>query len=232
MTNIGNNLPPVPESLKETWNKASSDGKITKKEYSELVKTAAPMGENKEFDSQELEFLSSLKEKFGNSDSIPVNKKGTADTNIKFIDSEIPNSVKKEYKEAIKDSKVSEKEYSKILKAAAPNSLDSELCDKEVKFLSKLKNKIENSESKSDYKSEILNKEKKQSKNEDSINKKYDVPSSLKESYKEALIDGKISKDEFHKLLNQAAPNKKNDELSEDEINFLANLKEKINNDN
>lgn len=58
----------VPESLKEAWNKAVSDGKITVSEYEDIKKVAAPNGVDSDLDPKEEEFLSNLRSLLVNTD--------------------------------------------------------------------------------------------------------------------------------------------------------------------
>ncbi|RYY00626.1 hypothetical protein EON78_00625, partial [bacterium] len=53
----------VPESLKATWDKITSDGKVDSNEYAELLKAASPTGKNEEFDDNELNLLKDVKAK-------------------------------------------------------------------------------------------------------------------------------------------------------------------------
>lgn len=62
----------VPDTLKETWQKVSADGKITRDDYKQLIKAAAPTNSGKELDDNEAKFLAGIKERIANNESIDI----------------------------------------------------------------------------------------------------------------------------------------------------------------
>ncbi|RYX97535.1 hypothetical protein EON78_05405 [bacterium] len=52
----------IPKSLQSTWTEAIKDNKVTKEEYSKLLSAASPNKKNEEFDNEEIEFLSTVKQ--------------------------------------------------------------------------------------------------------------------------------------------------------------------------
>lgn len=194
----------VPDTLKEEWKTANSDGKITVKEYTDLLKKAAPNATNKELTEDEVKFLSKLKEEINST------KDGILDTNT--VDSSkfknIPDTLKKEWNNVSKDGKINKEEYNKLLDKAIPNKHDEELDNDELKFFKELKGEFD--------------------KNEKGISKSKAVPKSLEKEWKEANKDEKITPQEYNNLVNKAAPSNTNKEFSPAEVNFLSDLKKKL----
>lgn len=52
----------IPKSLQSVWTEAIKDNKVTKEEYSKLLSAASPNKKNEEFDNEEIEFLSTVKQ--------------------------------------------------------------------------------------------------------------------------------------------------------------------------
>ena len=55
-----------------------------------------------------------------------------------------------------------------------------------------------------------------------------EIPKSLQPVWAEAIKDNKITQQEYKKLIDVAAPNKKNEEFEDDEINFLGEVQKGI----
>ena len=208
----------VPETLKEAWKAVSADGSISTDDYVKLLTAAAPNQKDSELDDSEKDFLVNLRENLvnNNGNSVPLSK-------ISFVDDiaekaktfklpEVPETLKGNWDRYAKDGKVDVKDYEKLLNAAAPNKENEEFDEKEIQFLSKLKDALADNNGSIDVKNIEFHKSGPK------------VPDTLEKAWKEITKDGTISKDDFNTLLEAASPNRKDDELDVAEINFLKNI--------
>lgn len=138
----------VPDTLKEVWNKISVDGKISKDEYKELIKAAAPKGKDVELDPQEIQFLEMLKQKFQGVEEVEVDKPAQKEEPKKEdpkpapTETKIPSTLEALWKELSKDKEITVSDLKALIKAAKPNGKDEELDADEIKFLSELTSKM------------------------------------------------------------------------------------------
>lgn len=142
----------VPETLENTWKEASKDSKIDAKEYQTLLNTAAPNHKDEELDKEEISFLKKVKSKLtennGEHSLKPTKNEDTSKSETKSpstkseIKEKVPSTLKDVWKEVSKDNKIDKNEYQTLLKAAAPNSKNSEFSEEEVSFLKDLRNEL------------------------------------------------------------------------------------------
>jgi hypothetical protein len=137
----------IPDSIKETWNKVSADGKITKADYNEIIKAAAPNGKDEELEPSEVEFLKSLKEKFTDSVEVvdvevikPQENKPEVKTETSGV--KIPSTLESIWKQISQDKEITVDDLDALIKAAKPNGKDDELDADEIKFISDLTKKM------------------------------------------------------------------------------------------
>jgi len=171
---------------------------------------------------------------------------------------EIPKSLENIWNKVSSDGFITKEDYNAILNEAAPNKLPEEIDGQEEKFLETLHTKLTKDISKGKVPvSEIIfendtqenkveenannNKKEKNNKvdntnnikqNNQVSNNKYSIdipiPDTLKAVWNEVSKKGVINADDFEKIKLAAAPNKKNAEFDNDEINFLAELYDRM----
>lgn len=139
----------VPDTLKETWKKISADGSISKADYSELIKATAPTGKDDEIDEKEAAFLSKLKEKFGDKESVEVEVPKKAEENKPQPQPQpepqkvkIPSTLQSIWEQLTKDKDVTVDDLNALIKAAMPTGKDEEMDAEERKFITDLTNKM------------------------------------------------------------------------------------------
>lgn len=235
----------VPATLKAAWNKVTADGKLTKADYEQLVKAASPNKKNSEFDDSELEFLASVKDMFDQnkvevleinkpaSTQQPTEKTETKPTGNSVEDS-VPSTLKSTWNKVTADGKLTRADYEQLVKAASPNKKNSEFDNSELEFLKAVKDMFDTN------KADVLEVVKPQAettktppKTETGKTNKVSAssfapPQSLKATWSKVVADGKITNADYEQLMKAAAPNKKNNEFENDEIEFLGSLKEKL----
>jgi hypothetical protein len=243
----------IPETLKSTWNELTADGKLTKADHELLVKAAAPNMKNSEFDDSELEFLATIKEMFekNNVDELEIQKpevkskpqqttakKETTSSSNVTSDDGIPKTLKSTWDKITADGKLTKADYELLVKAASPNMKNNEFDDSELEFLATIKEMFEKNKvdeldvQKPEVKSkpqQTVNTKTTTKPSSPSISaKNFSPPETLKAAWSKAISDGKVNDADFETLMKAASPNKKNVEFENDEIEFLADLKEKI----
>ena len=131
----------VPPTLEETWKKVSSDGKISKEDYVQLLKTAAPNMKDQELDEKEISFLTNIKTKLTDVGDKVGDSTGKPAKTEKEVP--VPKSLEETWKKVSGDgNKISKEDYQLLLKEAAPNKKNSEFDEGEIAFLKSLKDNL------------------------------------------------------------------------------------------
>ncbi len=232
----------IPDSIKSTWKQVTADGKLTKSDYQKLIDVASPNKKNQEFDNSELEFLAGIKDKFAelNTDELEVEKPKVETSATKessgSIEDSIPSTLKSTWKQVTSDGKLTKADYQKLIDAASPNKKNEEFEDSELEFLATIKdlfakNGVDELEvAKPQAENKPVSKPTTANTYVTSKHQtfKLNPPESLKKAWETLSSDGKITSDDYAKLITAAAPTKKNSEFENDEVEFLADLKEKL----
>ena len=248
----------VPDSLKTKWNEVTADGKLSKSDYDKLIEAAAPNKKNEEFDDSELKFLAGFKEKFKGTNEIEVEKpsvetaQNESSEQPQSIEDSIPASLKSAWKTVTADGKLTKSDYQKLVDAASPNKKNTEFDNSELEFLATVKDMFDkNKVDELDVaKPQVANKPAAKPQTQQVTNQKpvskptqttdnnpspksqqvfsFTPPQSLKAAWDKISADGKITSDDYAKLISAAAPGKQNSEFENDEIEFLADLKKKL----
>lgn len=139
------------------------------------------------------------------------------------INANIPSNLQEIWKKVSADGKIDYKDYDILIDKAAPNKTNAELSDEEISFLTEIKDRLESS------KGEFILKEGTAESQMCLLDEsEQPVPQSLQKVWNKVNADGKITPEEFEKLVKAAAPNKTNEEFSEDELEFLVKVKQNI----
>ncbi len=212
----------IPKSIESAWKEVSKDGFISRSDYQKLVQAAAPNLKNEEFDEAELNFLKKLQSGIEHSPK----QEGVSTAQFSLFDDEpevnkagndgIPPTLKQVWKEVSRDGKITSDDFAKLSAAAAPNKLNKEFDEDEIKFLSSLKNLLDQnggvinivpgSETKENFKG-------------------LEVPDTLKDAWNKVSKDQKITANDYNSLVHAAAPNGDDTELDDKEMNFLKALR-------
>lgn len=138
---------------------------------------------------------------------------------------EIPKSLISAWKEVSKDGDISAADFEKLKQAAAPNKLDSEFDESEVKFLQTLKSDLDKNggaKGKIPVDGVKFTAPDPSKISLDSIK----VPENLKETWNRVTSDGNLTKADYRELVNMASPTFDDNELSPEEHSFLKSFRE------
>jgi len=138
---------------------------------------------------------------------------------------EIPKSLADTWKSVSSDGTINSADFEKLKQAAAPNKLDSEFSESELKFLQNLKSELEQ---KGGTKGTIpADSIRFAGSGEVSVSlANLKIPESLKSTWERVATDGKLSKDDYRELVHAASPNFADSELSTEEQAFLKKFKD------
>ncbi|MFN8576638.1 MAG: hypothetical protein U0354_07260 [Candidatus Sericytochromatia bacterium] len=152
-------------------------------------------------------------------------------------DDGVPKTLKATWDKVTADGNLTKADFDLLMKAASPNKKNSEFDNDELEFLATIKDMFAKG------KTDVLELRKPQSSKPTQQTqskpqttqkpvtvsvKNFNPPQTLKATWAKAISDGKITNADFEALMKAAAPNKKNVEFENEEIEFLANLREKI----
>ncbi|GIW22141.1 MAG: hypothetical protein KatS3mg068_1148 [Candidatus Sericytochromatia bacterium] len=147
---------------------------------------------------------------------------------------DIPKSLENIWNKVSSDGFITKEDYNSIVKEVAPNGLTEEIDKEEEKFLQNLYSKLSKDVNKGKIPvSEILLNSDKSYQEKTNVvqvdkNKLSEVPMTLKEKWNQIISDNKITPSEYKLLLEAASPNWTDEELDDNEKNFLSNLKSLI----
>lgn len=155
-------------------------------------------------------------------------------------DDGVPSTLKAAWNKVTADGKLNKADFDALMKAAAPNKKNSEFDNSELEFLATIKdmfdkNKVDVLDVQKPTSSASKPAQKPQSttttqqpKPVTVSSKSFSPPESLKSAWLKSISDGKFTSSDFEALMKAAAPNKQNVEFENDEIEFLADLKKKL----
>lgn len=214
----------VPETLRSTWDEITKKGKVTIDDYSKLLNAASPNKRNDEFDDGELGFLNTLNKALSENNG-EIKLEGSENKAEEKSNSGIPKTLEKTWNEVTANGKLNLEGYEKLLKAASPSEKDEEFSEDEIAFLKDINAKLKENNGEI-----ILNQTAKvdKPKEEPSKTPSDGIPDSLRSVWNDVTKDGKITIQDYEKILKAASPNKKDEEFSQDEINLLKKLKQAL----
>jgi hypothetical protein len=217
----GNNSD-VPSTLKKAWDNAIKDGNLTRDDFEQLMKAAAPNKKNSEFDNKELNFLDKVRKNLDAHDGIISFVDTPEDAPSGNTDDGIPASLKSTWSKVTQDGDLTGEDYAELLKAAAPTGKNSEFDDKELEFLAPLKDQLAQNNG-------VITINRKNVKPGTTADSGIGaVPDTLKETWDRVTKDGNLTRDGFEEVIKAAAPNDKMEELDEAENKFLSVVKAKF----
>ncbi len=228
VANNGANDIGVPATLKATWKQVTKDGNLTIDDFEKLNIAAAPHKQNKEYDDKEVKFLTNMRaqlEKNGGIISF-VDETEAKEQNTSANDG-IPSTLKATWNQIAKDGKITIEDFERLNNAAAPTKQNKEYDDEEVQFLASLKQQLEENNGVLAVEPPKANKPKPQASSQVEVSTE-GVPETLKAAWKQVGKDGKITIADFERLNKAAAPTKQNSEYDDEEVQFLASLKQQL----
>lgn len=223
-----NNFNPgtIPESLKSEWQKISSDGKINYDDFNNLVKAAAPSGNDADLTPEKLSFLNNLRKEFDkglkevkvdkpSDNTTKTESTNTSTTTVNDITAtpqqNTTNKTSNDTTSANQQSNVTTKSDNDSTTATTETNKESSQ-ESDIAPTAQPDNKP------------VTNNEQPVS----SLSNIGKVPDSVKSLWDDLSKDKEISPDDLEKLIKAAKPTGKNSEIEPEELTFITNLIQKM----
>lgn len=137
----------------------------------------------------------------------------------------VPESLRATWNEVSADNHISDNDFEKLLQAASPTQRNAEFSDDELEFLANVKTIMD--EVKDNPDAVDWNKQSAPVSNSQPSNNADDgIPASLRQAWSAAIADETLDKNDYAKLMQAAAPKGQNQEFDDQELEFLANIRQ------
>lgn len=230
----------IPSSLKDEWEKVSSDGKINHDDYNSLIKAAAPNIDDSELTDDELTFLTSLKNQFTDGVTELLLDKSTSTAPSTTQNSEVtvqdipatPQQPKQEVTSSV-DAKPTQSDISNTNKVNSPTTSNisegttvqnATMTEEEVKD-DKPQNAETTVQNSSDTKTNPMPSSSQVTSGLADIGK---IPESVKVLWDDLSKDKEITPDDLEKIIKATKPTGKNSDIDSEEVTFITNLIRKM----